>query len=35
MSDDNKSMDVQLICNKHVATYIKLRGMKRMGLSYP
>ena len=35
MYDDDKSMDVQLICNQHVVTYNKLRGMKLMGLSDP
>ena len=35
MSDDDKSMDVQLICNQHVMTYNKLQGINPMGLSAP
>ena len=35
MSDDDISMDVQLLCNKRVVTYNILRGMKPMGLSDP
>ena len=35
MSDDDKSMDVQLICNQRVVTYNKLRGMNTMGLRSP
>ena len=35
MSDDDKSMDVKLICNQRVVTYNKLRGMNPMGLSVP
>ena len=35
MSDVDKSMDVQLICNQHVVTYNKFRGMNLLGLSAP
>ena len=35
MSNDDKSTDVQLICNQYVATYNKLQGMNPMGLSAP
>ena len=35
MSDDNKSTNIQLICNQHVLTYNKLRGLNTMGLSIP
>ena len=35
MSDDDKSMDFQLICNQRVVTSNKLRGMNPMGLSAP
>ena len=35
MSDDDKSMDVQLICNQCVVTYNKFCGMNPMGLSAP
>ena len=33
MSDDDKSMDIQLICNQHVVTYNELQGINPMGLS--
>ena len=35
MSDDDKSMDVQLICNQLVGIYNKLLGINPMGLSDP
>ena len=35
MSDDDKSMDVHLICNQHVVTSDKLQGMNTMGISVP
>ena len=35
MSDDDKSMDVQLICNQSVVTYNELWGMNPMGISAP
>ena len=35
MSDDDKPMDVQLICNQCVVTDNKLRVMNPMGLSAP
>ena len=35
MSDDDKSMDVQLICNQRLVTYNKLQGVNLMGLSAP
>ena len=35
MSDDDKSMDVQLICNQHLVTYNKLQCVNLMGLSAP
>ena len=35
MYDDDKSMDVQLICNQRVVTYNKLRGINQMGLIVP
>ena len=35
MSDDDKSMDVQLICNQLVVIYNKLLGINPMGLSDP
>ena len=35
MSNDDKSMDIQLICNQRVVTYNNLRCMNPMGLSAP
>ena len=35
MSDDNKSMDVLLICNQYVVTYNKLLDIKPMGIIAP
>ena len=35
MYDDDKSMDVKLICNQYVVNNIKLRGMKPMELGDP
>ena len=35
MSDDDKSMDVQLICNQNVVTDNKFQGLNSMGLSAP
>ena len=35
MSDDDKSMDVQLVYNQRVVTYNKLRGMNLIGFSDP
>ena len=35
MSDDDKAMDVQLVCNQRVVTYNKLRGMNLIGFSDP
>ena len=35
MYDDDKSIDVQLICNQRVVTYNKLIGMNPMVLSAP
>ena len=35
MYDDDKSTDVQLICNLRVVTYNKLRGINQMGLIVP
>ena len=35
MSDDDKSMDVHLICNQLVVIYNKLLGINPMGLSDP
>ena len=33
MYDDDKSMDVHLICNQRVVTYNKFQGIKPMGVS--
>ena len=33
MSDDDKSMDIQLICNQHVVTYNEFWDINPMGLS--
>ena len=35
MSDDDKSMDVQVICNQRLVTYNKLQGVNLMGISAP
>ena len=35
MSDDDKSMDVHLICNQRLVTYNKYQGVNLMGLSSP
>ena len=35
MYDDDKSVNVHLICNEHEATYNKFLGMNPMGLSDP
>ena len=35
MSDDDKLMDFQFICNQHVVTYNKLQVMNPMLLSAP
>ena len=35
MSDDDKSMDVQLICNQHVVIYNKFQGINPISLSDP
>ena len=35
MSDDDKYMGVQLICNQHVVTYYKFLGMNPIILSAP
>ena len=35
MSDDDKSMYVQLICNQPIVTYDKLRRIHPLGLSSP
>ena len=35
MSDDDKSMDVQLICNQSLVAYDKWQGVNLMGLSTP
>ena len=35
MSDDDKSIYDQLICNQRVVTYKKIRGMNSMNLSSP
>ena len=35
MSDDDKSMDFQLICNQRVFTYNKLQGINQMGIIVP
>ena len=35
MSDDDKSMDVQLIFDQRLVTYNKLHGVNLMGLSAP
>ena len=35
MSDDDKSMDVQLIFDQRLVTYNKLQGVNLMGISAP
>ena len=35
MANDDKSMDVQLICSQSVLDYIKLQSMNPMGVSAP
>ena len=35
MSDDDKSIDVQLICNQRVVKYILFQGMNPICLSAP